>query len=368
MKRNYAIDYIKFFAIFAVILIHTQPFEETTILGIDGQYIDFVIDTIARFAVPFFFITSGYLFGKKIDFNKKGSIYFSEYVYKLMKIFSCWFVFYLMYDLLVKVLFQSFNIFSYDEVTNYIKERISLEVFFYGASSGYQLWYLVALIWSIVILFVFINLNKLNLLLLSSLILNLIGLFSQSYSGIISLPISTRDGIFFGLFYTTLGCYLAYNQTEIVKRVSKLNAKWYLLTFLILSIFQIVERAVTVYVLDGKIGDYFILTIPITVSLFLFVMRKPELGASSVFTKIGRGSIGIYVIHVFYIKFINLTIDVLGISTINETVLWNILLSPVILIVSYLSYRMIQKVKGSFLLIYASLSEKYKKPELSIWK
>ncbi|TMU84082.1 acyltransferase [Bacillus sp. BHET2] len=368
MKRNYAIDYIKFFAIFAVILIHTQPFEEARVLGVDGHYIDFAIDTLARFAVPFFFVSSGYLFGKKISINNNESVYFSGYIYKLMKIFICWFLFYLIYDLLIKTKFQSFNIYSFDEVMNYFKGNINLEVFFYGASSGYQLWYLVALIWSVFILFIFINLKKLNILLLVSFILNIIGLFSQSYSGIFNLPVSTRDGVFFGLFYTTLGCFFAYNKTEIMKKINKQKASRFLAAFIIFSVLQIVERLVTVFILDGKIGDYFIFTVPTTISLFLYVMSKPELGKKSILTNIGKNSIGIYVIHVFFIKFINLMIDVLGVSSINETIIWNIILSPAILIISYISYQFLQKVKDRFFLFIVYLYNKYKEPNLVDWK
>ncbi|WP_430871731.1 acyltransferase family protein, partial [Escherichia coli] len=57
MQRNYAIDFIKFFAILAVVIIHTFPSNDQ--LGY------FVLDNLSRFAVPFFFVASGYLFSLK---------------------------------------------------------------------------------------------------------------------------------------------------------------------------------------------------------------------------------------------------------------------------------------------------------------
>jgi surface polysaccharide O-acyltransferase-like enzyme len=345
MKRNYAIDYIKFYAIFAVLLIHAGPFEETSLLGIDGYYIDFAIDTLSRFSVPFFFISSGYLFGKKITSNRDMSIYFSKYTSKLVKIFVCWFTFYFLYDLVVKILFQSFNILSMSEILAYVKESIHLEVFFYGESSGYQLWYLAALVWSIVILFIFANINRLNLLLLISLILHLAGLFGQSYSGLISLPFDTRDGIFFGLFYTTLGAYISNHQEVIERFLLKVNPKSFITMLVVSSFLLLAERSITVFLFEGEIGDYFIFTLPITLSLFLLALYKPELGKGSLFTKIGAESVGIYVIHVFFIKVIKLIVDINQFSWVYETFIWNLIFTPLVLVLSYTSYSALQKLK-----------------------
>jgi surface polysaccharide O-acyltransferase-like enzyme len=345
MERNYAIDYLKFYAIFAVILIHTGPFEGAAIFGIDGYYIDFTIDTLSRFAVPFFFISSGYLFGMKMQTTKSRSIYFSSYVSKMVNLFLSWFIFYLLYDLFVKIFFGSFNPFSVPEIIKFIEENIKLEVFFYGASTGYQLWYLIALIWSILILFVFVHLNKLNLLLFISLGLNMIGLFSQSYSGLITLPFGTRDAFFFGLLYTTLGAYAAYNEKAIKGLALRIKPKRLIALFSIFSFLLIIERAVTVFLLDGKIGDYFLMTLPITISLFLYALSKPALGKDSLFTKVGKESVGVYVIHVFFIKFIHLLTDVAGFSSLEENILWHILFSPIVFVLSYLSYGVLQKMK-----------------------
>jgi surface polysaccharide O-acyltransferase-like enzyme len=346
MERNYAIDYMKFYAIFAVILIHAGPFEEISLLGMDGYYLNFVIDTLSRFSVPYFFISSGYLFGRKIMLGNNESAYFSRYTTKLVKIFACWFVFYFLYDLVVKILFQSLNIKSISEIFTYINENVRMEVFVYGASSGYQLWYLVALIWSILILFIFLNVNRLNLLLFTSLILNLIGLFGQSYSGLISLPLNTRDGIFFGLLYTTLGAFIAKHQGFIRQTLSKVNPRLLIVIVLISTLLLLVERSVTVFLLEGEIGDYFILTLPITLSLFLLTIIRPDLGKDSIFTMIGKESVGIYVIHVFFIKVINLIVEINGFSVVYETVIWHILFTPIVFILSYTFYSSLQKTKG----------------------
>jgi surface polysaccharide O-acyltransferase-like enzyme len=346
VERNYAIDFMKFFAILAVIVIHTSPFEQTTVFGVDGYYLDFAIDTFSRFSVPFFFISSGYLFARKLMSANTKSVYFSRYTSKLIKIFACWFAFYWLYDLLVKILFQSFNIQSKSGILSYINESINLEVFVYGSSSGYQLWYLAALVWSILILFIFMNLNRLNLLLIISLILNGIGLFGQSYSGLISLPFTTRDGLFFGLFYTTLGAVVARHHDIVQRTLGKVNPKVLVGTAVISSIFVLVERCITVFIWEGEIGDYFVFTLPVTLSLFLLTIIRPEMGKHSFITKIGQESVGIYVIHVFFIKVIQLVVDITGNNAVYETVGWHIVFTPVVFILSYITYSVLQKTKG----------------------
>jgi len=90
MKRNYAIDFIKFFAILAVVFIHTFPS--------DNQMGYFVLDNLSRFAVPFFFVASGYLFGLKVSDNTLSFAYFKKYITKILKIYVSWLIFYAGYD------------------------------------------------------------------------------------------------------------------------------------------------------------------------------------------------------------------------------------------------------------------------------
>lgn len=344
MERNYAIDYLKFFAIYAVILIHAGPFEEVTLLGLDGYYIDFTIDTLSRFAVPFFFMASGYLFTKKMNSDNKNSVYFSRYISKLTQLFASWFIFYLIYEWFSNVIVTR-DLTSVSETLGYIKENIRLEVFIYGAGPGYQLWYLAALIWSIVILYIFIHLNKLNLLLVISFGLNVAGLFGQSYSGLISLPFDTRDAVFFGLLYTAMGAYAAQNEYAVKTKIGSVHHRTWLSLSIIFSILLVIERGVTVFLFEGKIGDYFLLSIPVAITLFLYALSNPELGKNTRISKIGKDSAGIYVIHVFFIKFIHLVTDLSGYSYMEEKIIWHILFSPFVLILSYVSYELLQKLK-----------------------
>ena len=87
MKRNQSIDLVKYIFANMIILIHAQIFLDTnyTLYSITSQ-------GIARLAVPFFFICSGYFFTKKVVLNKETNSYIKHllkilFVFLLLELF-----------------------------------------------------------------------------------------------------------------------------------------------------------------------------------------------------------------------------------------------------------------------------------------
>jgi surface polysaccharide O-acyltransferase-like enzyme len=164
MERNYAIDYFKCIAMFFVVCIHTHTLEGVDLLGIKGNSIDFVINTFSRFAVPYFFMVSGYLIGFKKIHVQNFESYFKKYVIKISKLFLSWYLVYILYDLFI-LFVEKRNTFN-SEALRYLTNAFNFKVFLYGPTNGaFHLWFLVALVWSVVILYLFIKLDKLNFLL-----------------------------------------------------------------------------------------------------------------------------------------------------------------------------------------------------------
>ncbi len=104
---------------------------------------------------------------------------------------------------------------------------------------------------------------------------------------IFPLSFQTRDALFFGLFYTVLGAMFALYGKQIL---SVLNARpmIYLASFFVFSALEIIERYWLVNIQHSKPGDYFISTIFLSASLFLFVLSSPGLGKNSFFSKVGK--------------------------------------------------------------------------------
>jgi surface polysaccharide O-acyltransferase-like enzyme len=333
MERNYAIDLIKFFAIVAVVIIHTFPS--------DNQLGFFILDNFSRFAVPFFFAASGYLFGLKVINNRKSVIYFKRYLLKIVKIYLSWLLIYFCYDVL-RIFIGAGN--DKQELSKYFEELTPVNLLYYGqGTSGYQLWFVVSLAWSIALIYLFFRLKKIPLLLILGLCLNIVGLFGQSYAIFFEIPVSTRDALFIGLFYTTVGlwfaCALPFQKSR------KLNKKGYFYLFCFFSALQAFEGYWLEKVLAAELGEYFLSTIFLTVFLFLFTFNNPQLGKGLLITKIGGNALGIYAIHVLFIDLIDSLLNSFGLEHVSQNFIWNMIDAFLVFTLSYLTYYFLQYIK-----------------------
>ncbi|PLT33200.1 acyltransferase [Bacillus sp. V5-8f] len=335
MERNTAIDFIKFFAISAVLIIHIFPR--------DNQMGLFVLDNLSRFAVPFFFIASGYFFGNKILQTSDAHLYFKKYIVKIIKLYISWLIFYMIYDFFTD--FGKGADFQ-KTVQNYLSRVSLIDLIYYGGgTSGYQLWFLTALIWSLTIVFICLKLKKIKLLLSVSFILHLIGLFGQSYSVFFDFPESTRDPLFFGLFYTTMGCFFVVERSFIKART--LSTRTCLSLIGVFSVMQVTEGYILEKMMSGNHGEYFISTIFLSAFLFLFSLQNPTLGKGMFITKIGARAVGIYIVHVFFINLFDLFLSGLLTKEIGDNLFVNLIKVSVIFSISYVAYDLLQELKRS---------------------
>lgn len=95
MKKNdnqtyYAIDLAKFVGSILIVMIHIAPFGSTETRNIIS-YLNFGVQQyLARIAVPFFFVTSGFLLYRKTslsDFNLEPS---KKYVVRIVRLYAIW--------------------------------------------------------------------------------------------------------------------------------------------------------------------------------------------------------------------------------------------------------------------------------------
>jgi surface polysaccharide O-acyltransferase-like enzyme len=348
MERIYSLDFVKFFAILAVVIIHAPPFSGN--LGI-------VLNTLSRFAVPFFFATSGYFFTIKFTHNNNHNNHFIKTVVKLIKIYFCWLAIYFAYDASIIILTNYIDGASFTHGFNILLGKVTiLSLFYYaGASSGYQLWFLPALIWSTVALFVSLKIKIIEFLFVVSLLLNLVGLFGESYSGLFNLSIETRDAIFFGLFYTVLGGMIAKYYKPYISKQSKI----YLYFFIFFLILQVIERYILIQIYAEISGaNYFVSTIFLTLFLMVFLINNPLLGKKSFLTTIGSNSLGIFVIHLLIISLSMTLMTVFNIDNLKEYKHGEMVYTLFIFVASHISYTIIQNIKGRVLTLVGKKSAK----------
>lgn len=163
-KKLYSgIDLFKLIASILVVLLHA--IETTDFIAKEVQFV------FTRFAVPFFFITSGFFFYKGLTRTKSPREYFWKYEKQLLLLFVVW----------VLIIDLPFTVVSYFRLYDganplYVILVIFRKVFIVGPS---QYWYLVALILSSIVLYLLHNKKNVLLYILIS-----VCFFLQfSYSG-----------------------------------------------------------------------------------------------------------------------------------------------------------------------------------------
>ncbi len=167
--KNYTfIDYTKLIMAICVISIHTHPLENCHIPFINSLYM-----TIVPCAVPFFFLVSGFLIGKKLDLENIDKLehltLLKKYLMKFIKLYIVWSVLYLPLAILEYIDTSSNFIVSFFK---YIRNLLFIGEHY----NSWPLWYLLSTIYSILFIYIFCK-KKVNkyFLLISSLLLFITG-------------------------------------------------------------------------------------------------------------------------------------------------------------------------------------------------
>lgn len=205
MKQNKSytgLDYARLVAAFLIIAIHTSPLSSYTVLG------DFILTRIiARVAVPFFLMTSGYFLLSRYH---RDAAALKNFVRKTAIIYA-----------VAILIYIPINLYSGYFAMDNLLPNILKDIVFDGTM--YHLWYLPAAILGAVIAWYLVAKAGFRKALLITEALYIIGLFGDSYYGIIEgiptvkgfygllFQISdyTRNGIFFAPVFLVLGGMLA---------------------------------------------------------------------------------------------------------------------------------------------------------------
>ena len=235
-----AIDLIKFLCAILVFTIHIEPFR-TSFLNLD--HLNFWLrNCICRIAVPFYFISSGFLLFRKIDFKKANQDIIKDYCFRILRLLGTW-------------------------------------TFLAFVGGNVQLWYMGALVLAVIILSVLIHKGiRLRYIAIASLVLYILGLFGDSYYGIIeplksfsfinvlitgydTIFVTTRNGVFFGLLFVFIGIAFAKIKVNI-------NATLSFIGFVISVFFLVAEVYLLRHYSHPK--DYNLMLSLIPASFFLF--------------------------------------------------------------------------------------------------
>lgn len=314
-KKTYGIlDIAKFISALLVIAIHCAPFIQV------DESVNFVfVQIFARLAVPFFFITSGWLFFRKIDpkqgmkdINNVSAL--KHYWFRIFKIYVIWSVLYL--PLMIVTWIQGG--FDLNSIIRLIRD-------FLFNGTYYHLWFLPALLMGIPFIYVLYTKLQKHWMLWISLTLYVMGMMINVYGntllevpvigsiiqGYESILVTSRNGIFFAPIYLSLGIYV---QDFLQGNFKKQSGIAFLISFGLFCGEAYLLRHCNIM---HDLTSMYLMLLPTVFFLFMFLMQF-HLKEQPIFSTLRKMSLLIYVSHIY---FIFIFLNVLGLPNLLVYVL-----------------------------------------------
>lgn len=231
MEKIKSVEIFRLIAIIGVIAIHTRPFE----MGSDYEWYkdaNFIINQLARFSVPFFFVISGFFWGLKVRNGNNDPIAIANISAKrITYLYLFWSAIYLIpYDI-TRIIDHGLAG-PIGEVWWTIKTIIKNPTLLVTQGTKSHTWFLASLIYSIYICAFLIKKNSHITLIVTSILFYAYSVLSQAY---LDTPLeirvndcfNTRNGPFFGLILFASGYYIS---------KMKNTSKWIIYGFFVLDL------------------------------------------------------------------------------------------------------------------------------------
>lgn len=298
MNRIQSVDTLRAVAIIFVIIIHTTPFEiQSSPIG-HTLSLATVIAQLARFAVPFFFILSGYFWAQKI--KDENEIYgpTKKMVKRILFIFVVWSLVYL----LPTNFFDSFNYGIAGPIKRIywnLRDAFNDPLTTLMQGTRIHLWFLVGLISSVSISALILQLNQKYLLIIVAIAFYVLGLAGMAYRDTplgFYTSFNLRNGPFFSLIFFVTGYFL---------QQKKLSSSWFPIG-LTIAVFGILLQFIELIILNKywattMYQDYVIGTYFFGVGVTLIALSKSGYLDYPRIASIAPLVLGIYTSHYIFI-------------------------------------------------------------------
>lgn len=298
-KKQYAaIDVLKFVCALFVVTIHTAPLMD---ISIEMNF--FITQVMARLAVPFFFIISGFFAFSHIDFTKSwrdehNLQYIKKYLMRILKLYIIWTIIYLPFT--IRDGMQDGLSIAF--IIRYLRD-------FLLNGSYYHLWYLPGLILATsFVYFLWLRFGKKKTF-ITIVILYLIGslynIFSANYldNSLIafydSIFMTTRNGLFFGSIFVFLGAVLV-----------EFNGYFHKKTCLLAGGISFIAMVMEVYILKSlgfmhSLACMYLFLVPTIFFLFQYLLQL-DMIYKPFYKTLRSMSLLIYVVHIIFVIMFNL--------------------------------------------------------------
>jgi len=295
--KFYLLDIMKFVCAFLVVAIHLSPLSD---ISNCGNYI--LVECIARIAVPFYFVSSGFLLFRKVSFECYNIKILFDYAKKILKLYGIWMLIYA--PVIIESLMQNGG----------IVHNILFIGKMYLMWGYHHLWYLHATFIAILIIIFLIKKKfSINSILIISIALYAIGLLAQSWFGLIkpfqevpyiwkllkaieNIIRTTKNGFTFGFLFVSIGFWFSKNKVGMKFRDAVLGLCISMSLLLLESLF--VE-----YYSLARNHDMYISLIPTTFFLF-YIVTHIELKERRIYEHLRKVGFLVYLIHIWVDKIV----------------------------------------------------------------
>lgn len=266
------LDILKYICSILIVVLHLRPF-----LNFSDELDLAFNNIITRICVPLFFVITGYFVAKK---EKENPHYIENYIKKTIPLYLIWSLIYI--PVIVATIVQylptindylaNINI-AFPLLILLLIILIPIVIFVAIIYTGvyYHLWYFPAIIFSLIVLGKWKKKFPLKYLLIISFILLLFGA-TETYYGVLPVTIkelisfyyniffTTRNFLFFGLFYVVLGYFMGEKE--------KIYSK-YCFEKLIISVFLLIFEAILLHDTERLNSNILLSCIPLVYYLFI---------------------------------------------------------------------------------------------------
>ncbi|MBV8502677.1 MAG: acyltransferase [Paucibacter sp.] len=297
-----SVEVVRTVAIFAVIVIHTKPFEDTYISFGTAINVGYLLNQLARFAVPFFFVMSGYFWGSKINSGSPIVDSTRKMSKRIITIFLAWSTIYLLpanlFDVSQYASLGPLRQF-YWNIFDLFKHPVQALM----EGSRFHLWFLVALINCLAISAAFVALNMKWALICLSILFYGIGLLGKAYADTpmgFHSEFNFRNGPFFGLIFFVTGYVLSGSRRRQSWLILGLSSMAFGTLMHFAEIFMLRALWGTTILQDFVFGTYFM-----GVGAALVALSNPKLVKLNAIANIGPLVLGIYAIHLVFVDLLH---------------------------------------------------------------
>lgn len=319
MNKNYSIYFFKIISTLFVVGIHSFEFYSVDI----NIYTTLI--SLFSLAVPFFFIASGYFM--YINLNKRNNIkekqlYLLKYLFNLL-------VIYFIYTLIDGLFIYMENYYLFNTKVDILRWIFSKETLL-GLHIGgyfYPIWFLVALIHSHIIIYLFKN--KLKSVVSISLVIYIL-LYILQVTKIIDI---SRNVFSIGLFFTSLGYLIGVYKKELIIYLENKSKNIFKLIYLLILILLILEVDIIYFNINTTLSSYLslILLTPLT---FIILIKNPNIFKNKNVEVLGRNTFGVYLLHSFILRVVYL---ILNYYSISQYFISNIFIFGLFILVVYIT-------------------------------